>query len=82
MSGCLTPGGASGGLSGGTKYRASRPGRTSERGRGGVWGGNSRVGEGSSSESIEGEGRGETNKDLCVQKLPTPQLSVFITPLL
>ena len=28
MSGCLTPGGASGGLSGGTKYRASRPGRT------------------------------------------------------
>ena len=39
-------------------------------------------GEGSSSESIEGEGRGETNKDLCVQKLPTPQLSVFITPLL
>ena len=40
------------------------------------------MGEGSSSESIEGEGRGETNKDLCVQKLPTPQLSVFITPLL
>ena len=29
MSGCLTPGGASGGgLSGGTKYGASRPGRT------------------------------------------------------
>ena len=52
-------------------------------GWGGVFGGgNSRVGEGSSSESIEGEGRGETNKDLCVQKLPTPQLSVFITPLL
>ena len=60
MSGCLTPGGASGGLSGGTKYRASRPGRTV------LGGGRGREFRGDKVR-LRGRGRGNEQRPLCLK---------------